>query len=459
VFGAGQRTIEPRTNYALVRATQDLRDGQSGFGIIATAVDRSLDQWTTDALRRSAYVAGGDFRHRWSAGNYEMTGSLTGSRVEGSAATIAATQLDAVHYYQRPDGALRFDSTRTSLSGDAEEFAIGKLGGGVTRFQTSYQRQSPGYEANDLGFLLRADQQSWNTWAALQFRNAHWFYRNAQFNVNHWERWTNAGLRLENASNTNWHITLQNNWSVHAGATIAQVGEVYCDRCTRGGPAARVSPQLYPWFGFNGDDRKPVIPSFFVNLWTGDGGRSHSVNLSPGADLHFSTRLLISLGASWTHNVDNSQWYGNFTDSALVTHYTFAHLDQRLMSLTARFTYTATPDLTLEFYAQPFVTTGTYADVRQLSATPRAAAYDERFAPYIPPPGSSTGFAFRQLRSNTVVRWEYRPGSTLFVVWQHGRQDFSDGADTRSWNAEYQDLFGLHPDNTFLLKFAYWLNR
>ena len=58
-----------------------------------------------------------------------------------------------------------------------------------------------------------------------------------------------------------------------------------------------------------------------------------------------------------------------------------------------------------------------------------------------------------------MVRWEYRPGSTLFVVWQHGRQDFSGAADNRSWGAEYNDLFGLHPDNTFLVKCAYWLNR
>jgi hypothetical protein len=183
------------------------------------------------------------------------------------------------------------------------------------------------------------------------------------------------------------------------------------------------------------------------------------VNVNPAADFHFSTRLLVSIGMSWTHGVDNGQWYGNFTDSAKVTHYTFAHLDQRTLSLTSRVTYTATPNLTVEFYGQPFVTTGTYSNVRQLSANPRAGDYDERFAPYTPAPGSSTGFAFRQLRSNTVVRWEYQPGSTLFFVWQHGRQDFSGSSDTRDWGAEYRDLFAQHPDNTFLVKAAYWINR
>ena len=459
VPGVGQGTIEPFTNYVVVRAQQDLHNGLSGIGLIGTAVDRSLDVFTMNALRRSAYVGGADFRHRFNSGNYEMTGSVTGSRVEGSAPTIAATQLDAVHYYQRPDGALRFDSTRTSLGGDAEEFTIGKFGGGVTRFQTSYSRQSPGYEVNDLGFQLRADQQSWNTWAALSFRQPRWFFKSAQFNVNETSQWTSAGLPLGNFLNTNWHVTMPNNWTAHLGASANNLGEVYCDRCTRGGPAVRITQGWYPWFGFYGDDRRTVIPQLFFNFGNRDGGRSHSLNVNGGADLHFSTRMLVSLNFNSSSNVDNGQWYGNFTDSANVTHYTFAHLNQRTISLTTRFTYTATPDLTLEFYGQPFVTTGEYSNVRQLSATPRAADYDARFAAFTPPAGSSTGFAFRQLRSNTVVRWEYRPGSTLFVVWQHGRQDFSGAADNRPWSAEYNDLFALHPDNTFLVKCAYWLNR
>ena len=459
VAGTGGRTIEPRTNYALVRAQQDLRNGQSGFSLIASAVNRSLDQWTDDALRRSAYVAGGDFRHKFGGGNYEMTGSLTASRLAGSEATIAATQRSSVHGFQRPDGGLPYDSTRTTLTGNAEEFAIGKYGGGVTRFQTGYQRQSAGYDANDLGFLLRADQQSWTTWGALQFRNPTRHYKFAEFNVNQLSQWTAAGLRLENGYNTNWHINLNNNWWVHAGGTLSREGEVYCDRCARGGPAVRVSPSLSPSFGVSGDDRQSVVPQLFVNFGRSDEGRSWSVSASPSVAFKLSTRLSTSLGLNWTRGTDDLQWYGNVTDSMKVTHYTFARLDQRTLSLTARATYTVTPDLTLEFYGQPFVTTGSYSDVRQLSATPRAASYAARYAPFTPPAGSPGGFVFSQLRSNTVIRWEYQPGSTLFVVWQHGRQAFDPRADARSWRTEYGDLFSLYPDNTFLVKLAYWFSR
>ncbi len=459
VFGPNHETIEPGSNYAVVRLQQDLRNGQSGFGAIATAVDRSLDSWTSSSLRRSAYVGGGDFRHKFGSGQYEVSGSMTASEIKGSAASIAASQLDAVHYYQRPDGALHFDSTRTSLSGDAEDIRIGKYGGGVTQFQTSYQRQSAGFEPNDLGFLLRADQQNWSTWGALLFRKPTRFYKLLQLNVNQWNSWTAAGLRLEDAFNTNGHVNLPNNWWVHVGGTLNQLGEVYCDRCARGGPALRVSPNFSPWIGFAGDDRNPVVPSLFFNFGRWDEGRSWYVNVNPAASIKFSTALQTSLGASITRGTNDQQWYGTFTDSAHVTHYTFARLDQFTLSLTARATYTVSPTLTIEFYGQPFVASGSYLNVRQLSATPRASAYDARFAPFTPASGSSNGFADRELRSNTVIRWEYQPGSTLFVVWTQGRQAFDGSFTQESWTGRYRDLFALHPDNTFLVKLAYWLNR
>jgi hypothetical protein len=254
-------------------------------------------------------------------------------------------------------------------------------------------------------------------------------------------------------------VNLLDNWWVHAGATLNQLGDVNCDRCARGGPALRVSPNFAPWFGVSGDDRQPFIPTIFFNFGRSDEGRSWFVNVNPTVQVKFSTPLQTSFSASITRGTSDQQWYGNFTDSAHVTHYTFARLDQLTLSVTARITYTFSPTLTLEFYGQPFVTSGNYLNVRQLSATPRAAAYDARFAPYVPAPGSSNGFFYRQLRSNTVIRWEYLPGSTLFVVWTQGRQAFDGSATQDAWSGQSRDLFTQHPDNTFLVKLAYWLNR
>jgi hypothetical protein len=460
VGGTLARTMEPQTNYTVARAQQELNGGNTDIGAIATYVNRSLDQWTENSLRKSAGVYGADFRHRFFNKNYSFSGRFTMSQVTGSRAAITGTQRNSTHYYQRPDGDLRVDSSATSLGGYSGELFFGKFGGkGPMRFETSFITMSPGYELNDLGFLRRGDQQQWSTWFALQYRTPTKWYKSAQINFNNWNMWTQAGLPQDHGFNTNWHINFTNNWWGHVGGTITQLGEVYCDRCTRGGPAVRMSPAIYPWFGFNMDDRKPIVPYLFFNLGSSDEGKSHSFNTNGGAEIKMSTNLATSIGFNYSDGVDDAQWIGNFNDATGKTHYAFARLDQQTASFNVRATYTATPNLTFEVYAEPFVTVGEYSNTREVSATPRASDRDARYASYAVPGGAPTGFTFRSVKSNSVMRWEYRAGSTLFVVWQHGREGGDDDPTKRSINTGLGKLFDLHPDNTFLVKFAYWLSR
>ena len=453
--GSSDRTTEPATNYAVLRGQQDFRKGQSGVGVMFTAVNRSLDPLTDGGLRHSAYVGAVDFRHRFLGSRYQVSGSLDLSHVTGTAAAITATQRDAVHYYQRPDAGLPFDSTRTSLAGDAEELLFGKVGGGITRFETSYQRRSPGFEVNDLGFLLRADQQSWNTWFGVQSLHPSSLYQTAFWNFNWWQFWTGAGLPVERAANTNVHVQLNNRWWLHAGTTLGHLAPTFDDRRARGGPAVRVDPIVSSWAEWDGDSRPAVVPALWTNYWRGDGGRSESVNLGSQVSVRIASQFNTTIGVSVTHNIDNTQPFSPVTDSAGTTHYPLAHLDQKTLSLTGRVDYTITPDLTLQIYAQPFVSKGTYSNAREL-ANPRAAAYDDRFKPYS---GTlASGFNFKQSNSNVVLRWEYRPGSTLFVVWTQGRNDFLRATGTQSLAGDFGDLFTLHPNNTFLVKASYWLN-
>ncbi len=458
VEGADGRTAEPRTNYAVLRAQQDFRDGDAGVSWIATGVNRALDEVSSPYLHESAYVTGASFRNRFGGRNYEINGSFAASHVAGSPAAIARTQRSSAHYFQQPGDDPVVDSTRTSLSGYALQIKVGKYAGGFTRFESSLVRQSAGFEVNDLGYLRRADILDWSTWAALSFQTPTRLYRWAQVNGNHWEHWTTSGLRLENAWNFNGHIGLHNNWNFHAGATIGSLGETYCDRCTRGGPALRDSRGIFPWFGMNGDSRRMLVPGFWVNLSHQDEGRSTSISFSPYLQIQASTSLRASLGTNLYRAKSNTQWYGNFADAG-TTHYTFARLDQRTVSMTVRLNYAATPDLTFEFYGEPFASSGTYSAFREVSDTPDAERYADRFQPYTPPGTPTTTFSYRQLRTNAVVRWEYRPGSTLFLVWTHGREDYLVNEPRRSWHDDFGGLFGLHPDNTFLLKVSYWFNR
>jgi hypothetical protein len=454
--GAAGRTIEPTTNYGAVRLQQDFRKGESGIGFMGTAVNRNVDQWTENVLRRSAYVGAVDFRHRFAKGTYQVTGSLDFSTVTGTPAAIARTQRSSVHLYQRPDDDLAFDSLRTSLTGDAEEVLFGKTSGFI-RFETSYQRRSPGFEVNDLGFLLRANQQSWNNWAAFNWTNPNKFMRRGFWNFNWWQFWTAQGLPLERAANTNAHFQMKNYWWIHFGGTAGQLGRVFCDvDCARGGPALRVDPYIAPWGGIVGDDRKVVIPELFFNYFVGDGGRSVSLNVNGGANLRFASRMTASLYGSYTSSRDDKQPFGTFGDTA----FTFAHLRRKTASINARVDYTVSPDLSIQLYASPFVSKGTFSNVREL-LDPRADRYQDRFQTYgdTAVTNNPGGFNFKQFRSNFVVRWEYRPGSTLFVVWTQGREDPEGAQGTRSVMGDFGRLFTQHPDNTFLVKVSYWLTR
>jgi len=458
VTGVDRQIVEPLTNYGVVRVLQDFRGGDADIGLIGTAVNRSDDQWTRPYLHQAAYSAGATFRNRFSGRRYELAGQLAATRVAGTREAILRTQHHPVHYYQQPGDDLEVDSTRESLSGYSAQLKLGKYSGGITRFETSVIRMSPGFEANDLGFLRRADIMDWSTWAALSFREARGIYRWAQINGNHWETWNTSGLRLQNALNFNGHMGLRNNWDVHLGGTMDRLTESYCDRCTRGGPALRASRGFYPWGGVNTDSRKKVSGGLWVNLAYADEGKTKGSSLDPYVTFRLASQFQLTVSAGFSKDDNNTQWFGNFTDAG-GTHYSFAHLEQHTTSMSIRMNYTMTPNLTLEVYGQPFRATGVYSDFREVSATPGADSYDARFQAYTPPSGA-TRFKVTELISNSVVRWEFRPGSTLFVVWQHGREGPGpDDTFRQSWTRDYRELFELHPDNTFLVKVSYWLSK
>jgi hypothetical protein len=459
VAGPSATTLEPASNYAVVRANQDYHGGDGSLGLMLTAVNRSLDLTSEPYLHRSAYTGGIGARRRF-AGRFEVSGSLDLSRVAGSPAAIAQTQRDPVHLYQRPDGPLTFDSTRTSLTGTNLEMRFAKVGGKRLQFETAYQRRTPGFEINDIGFLRQADQQAWTSWANLAFRKPNRVFRELRWNFNNWEYWTFDGLPTERAFNTNVHTQFNSRWWLHVGGTYGQVGATYCDRCARGGPAIRQDPYIAPWLSIEGDDRKGLVPSLSMNYWRGDQGHSESIKLVPELDLKVSTRFTTSLSASYEHNRNDTQYFDTFTDSAGTQHYTFAHLLQRTLSLTWRLGYTFTPNTSLQVYASPFVSKGTYSNLREVTQA-RAGSYEARYQPYgdLEVAADPGGFNVQEFRSNVVFRWEYRPGSTLFLVWSQGRKSLAELEGTRSFGGDLGELFGRRANDTFLVKVSYWLAR
>ncbi|HUQ21047.1 MAG TPA: DUF5916 domain-containing protein, partial [Gemmatimonadaceae bacterium] len=411
--------VEPRTSYGVARVSHDFRKGESGIGAIVTAVDRDLPGVTANFLRRSALIGGIDGRHRFGNGTYSLTGSIAASNVTGSASAIGRTQRSSVHLYQRPDSDLPYDTTRTSLAGTGISAAFDKVSG-VFRGGVNLQRLTPGFESNDVGFLSAADQQTANLYAGIDSRKPQKYWKRAQVFANLFNTWNAAGMPTGRTPEIDLFAEMKNSSTWSANLWTDNFGPVYCDRCARGGPAVRVSPSSALLINWSANPRQHLLPSIAAIYNYSDGGRSRLWRVRPYLTWRAASNASFEIGTRYQKNIDNTQWYANVGKiGSPDAHYLFAHLDQDLLSFTSRLNYTATPTLSLQLYAEPFVTTGQFSNVREFSS-PRSANYDNRFKPYdLGEPAG--GFNEKQFHSNMVVRWEYRPGSTLFFVWSQGR--------------------------------------
>jgi hypothetical protein len=177
--------------------------------------------------------------------------------------------------------------------------------------------------------------------------------------------------------------------------------------------------------------------------------------------LRAASNLQVGVSTTVEELINDTQFYRRFgTAVSDTTHYTVARLAQSTRSITTRLSYAATPTLSVEWYAQPFVARGQFSDVRELNL-PRSSDYALRLRPY---PDAAVrnapgGVDFKQLRSNLVTRWEYRPGSVLFVVWSQGRDLFTDAPGTLALSRDARELFALPPHNTLAIKASYWYGR
>ena len=270
--------------------------------------------------------------------------------------------------------------------------------------------------------------------------------RSLRWNLNQWAGWNFDGDNLYSGGNFNADAVFVNHWS--AGFGINADGQGFDDRATRGGPGAYRSAGRSLWTYANSDSRKRLL--FYVNTFNAtrnEGGGSRDV--SPGVNLRPATFVRISAGLRMTVNEDPQQWIGN--DDG---HYVFGRIEQQTVGLTARFNYTVTPTLTVQMYAEPFVSAGSYSEFQEL-VDGRAKQFGARFTPYAY--GGSPDFNYRSFRTINVLRWEYRPGSTLFVVWQQGREDVVESGRF-DFGRDFRGAFDAPGRNVFLVKWAYWLN-
>jgi hypothetical protein len=471
--------VEPLTNYAVARASRNFRDGQSTVGGIFTATNRQLDHEALEFLNRAAYAGGVDLSHRFGGGNYRLGASLLGSRIEGTERAMLRAQTSPVRYFQRPDAThVALDSTRTSLQGTTGSLELWKMAGGNWRWALFSSFRTPGFEINDAGFQTEADQIMGGGYVGYQRSQPQGPFRSWNVNVNQWQGWNWGGERLGLGGNVNGSFQLRNLWSGYGGINRQQ--ESISTFALRGGPSIVRPGRTNFWSGINTDSRKPVRLNLHVDGSFEDETDGGHFGISPGLTYRPASHVSLSLNPSVSWNTSAWQCAAPGSGCRAGGRYLFAELDQRTLMMTTRLNYTFAPNLSLQLYAQPFVSAGSYSQFREV-VDPRAGSFADRFRTFgadqisrnaetgryevrlngatQETPDFSFGdpnFNFRQLRSNAVLRWEYRPGSTLFLVWSQGRTGFdSDG--TFRFRTDASELFNAPATNVFMVKLNYWL--
>ncbi|HXW08484.1 MAG TPA: DUF5916 domain-containing protein [Vicinamibacterales bacterium] len=447
--GNGTIVVEPAASYSIGRVRREFRN-QSSIGFMTTWTARRLDQ-ATRFLAGRALTGGIDFDWRF-APRLAFTGYWAGSRVSGEPLAIERLQTNARHYYQRPDAAyVEFDPLRTSLAGHAGSLGVSKIGGEYVRFNSNVQFKTPGFETNDVGFLRRADTRTMSNWIQFRSNRPNRWFRQRNLNLNQWAGWNFGGDRLYAGFNVNSHYTLLNNWRFGGGFNLNL--EQLDDRLTRGGPGGLVDGYRSGWSYLSTDSRKPVaFDTFFGGGWTKHG--SWFRDIDPALTFRPRPALSLSAGVRFNRNVVAQQWVEEVAGAA-GPHYVFGRLDQTTVGLTGRANFTMTPRLSLQLYVEPFVSAGGYTSFQEL-VNGRADRYEDRWAPFAYQ--GNPDFNYKSFRTTNVLRWEYRPGSTLFVVWQQGREG-SESTGAFRFGRDFGDVFGLPATNVFLVKMAYWLNR
>lgn len=497
VDGDGRRDeaiVEPTANYLAGRIRRQIRGGDTRFGLMATAVNRDLAGTGLDGrLHSAAYAGGVDFGHEWSNRTYVVSSTFQMSHLQGDAAAITRTQESSARYYQRPDANhLDLDPSATSLSGYYAGLTAAKQAGAFgARMATAVI--SPGYEVNDLGFQTASDRIVIDTNISYNQPNPGRLFRQWTARGSPDAMWNYAGDRVFTQANANFGWEFLNYWG-------GQVRIVYDpphddDRLTRGGPMARTPTGFSGFFQANSDSRRSVVGRANYE-WASDRADSWSRRLSVNLSLSASEAVEIQIGPTLDWRYESAQYIASVADPLATTtfgrRYIFGGLDQTTVSIDTRVNVTFTPDLSLQLYVEPFISTGAYDRLKEFER-PRSFSFLEygtdigTISPaegggfIIDPDGANGGggddaesfflededFSYRSLLGNAVLRWEWREGSTLFLVWQqrrinsltgHGVSGNDDWVGGFDLSRDVGDMFGTRPDNIFVLKMSYWLN-
>lgn len=467
--------VEPRTAYGVGRVEEQLPGGSS-VGLSLTGVRRDIEPGGALAgdLPRSSVAGGGDWNLLFGDGRYQLRGFGGMSHVAGSSDAMLDLQRSSARYFQR-QGAdhVAVDSSRTSLTGWSAGLGLRKRSGQHWLWNVDAQASSPGFAINDLGRLRRTDDLS--TGGALTYRETDPgpLFRSWRVELNTNSGWNFGGARrftgISPRVRVEWPNFMRSNLFL-----FRQFGGTD-DRLSRGGPPVAGTDAWGARLGWRTNPSSPDQLDGFLFYRTEELG-GWSATMSGGASVRPSPDLRLEFSPRLTLSEDPRQYVTTLPGGPEATggrRYVFARIDRTTLAGEARLDYAFDPDLSLEVYAQPFAASGDYHDFGELArpgakrlrrygegdsrvveredGTLRVEQGGDRFT--VPEPD----FNLFSFRSTAVLRWQWRPGSTLYLAWQQDRSErrrIGTRIGAGGWLEPFDAAAGNH---AVTAKMTYWL--
>lgn len=469
--------IEPLTYYGIFRGQKEFNLGNQGLGFIGTVTSRVFkDARLKDEVNKDAFTGGVD---GWVFLDSSKTWVFAGwggfSTVKGSKERILDLQKSSLHYFQRPDADyIEIDSSATSLNGYAMRLVLNKQKGNFF-FNSAFGVISPGFDINDLGFMGMTNVINMHVGAGYTWTEPGNILRNAELGGAVFRNYDFGGNILWHGIFNFGYVEFLNYYWINWNLAYNPSG-TYSNRQTRGGPLVKNRGGYQISLNSGSDSRKNWIVELGGYLYKGE--KSYNYSISPELEIRPATNIYISISPGFEFNKEEAQYITTIDDErALNTfgkRYVFAELDQNTFYAGIRLNWTFTPNLSLQIYLQPLISSGKFSKYKEL-AKPKSYDYniygegnstfdEDNFI--VDPDGSgpapsfefdNPNFNFKSLRGNAVLRWEYLPGSTIYLVWTQSRSHFEDIGEFR-FNKSFKYLIDSRPDNIFMVKVTYWFN-
>jgi hypothetical protein len=474
-YGTSEPVVEPFGSYTAARVQKDWSKGNTILGGMVTSTHRFISDPSLAFLPTQAWSGGVDFVHYIDDRFWVLDAKVVGSHVEGDRAAIQALQTSPVHYYQRPDAThLGVDESATSLGGHGGSVRFGTSGKGRFRATSHFHWYSPGLDLNDVGYLRQADVKANQVFLGWAESKPKGIFREYSFQASREDQWDFGNLHTNAVTAGDVTATFQNKWGVTGHLTYNRLVDT---RALFGGPALRSSDFWVAAATVSSDNSRKLSGGLrYEHDWTLEGN-TWADGLSFETSIRPSGRLTFSATAEYLRLEDDLQYVGT-VETADGTRWLLGRNDESLWNFTFRINLAITPDLTVTYYGSPFIASSRFTDIRKATDT-LSPVYESRFHRFSPDeiayseagneyliqeagggPSyalANPDFSVREFRSNLVARWEYKPGSALYVVWQQGRNDREPYGDD-SFHSNWSSLWSTQPDNVFLVKLSYWFS-